>query len=169
MINWEIAYNFKKEEFPEDPDKYADSVVIYALQQIRTFLGTYIYPSPAKGALARFDFEDRHSQHYCNLDQGIHSKAVDWFTEGDPKTTFLTLISLRYNFRPGAFGIYLDTQYHGKCWPMFHIDIRTIKDLSLPTMWYREKGKYYYIQHKVDFNILLNALDEARDIHNSRR
>lgn len=162
-IDWNFVKNFSPDEFPEDPDKYADVETIYALQTIRNVLKKPIYPSPEDGALARFDAEDESSQHYCNLSQGIYSKACDWFTDAWPNETFICLISLRSKYIFNAFGIYLDTYLWGKHWPMFHTDTRAPD--GLPLMWFRDEGHYYYIEDRRDFSLLITILKEATLIH----
>jgi hypothetical protein len=118
-INWKEIKNFHPSEFSEDPDQFADPMLIKILQGIRKAWGKPIYPSPAKGALARFDEKSSKSQHYA---VNRKSTAGDIFPEGIP-IDFLHLLFCIPALN--GIGIYRDTiGPDGTAWPMFHIDIR---------------------------------------------
>jgi hypothetical protein len=145
MINWKQIKNFSPIEFSEDPDKHADPDTIFCLQKIRETHGEPIYPSPAKGALARFDISAEKSQHYA---VNRKSTAIDIFPEGYP-IKFLTLLFSV----PGinGIGLYRDTfGPDGTKWPMFHIDTRpTGLNMFEPVFWIaikdmNGKTKYNY-------------------------
>lgn len=137
-LNWNAYPNFSVNEFSEDPDKYASPRILDALQCARTELGVSIYPSPAPGALARFDDRSYRSMHYCNLYKGIQAKAVDFFVEGNPVDVFHKLV-MSHAFR--RIGVYFDTHFAGKSWVMFHGDL----DYTNPTkLWYRDTAGHYH-------------------------
>jgi len=133
-INWSDITKFKKEDFSEDPDKYAEPELIYRLNYFRIKYGLPIYPSPVSGALARFD--DGTSQH--SVKKWRLSNAVDVFPEGYPIQVYNYALSLRlFN----GIGIYLDTTgLDGFSWIMFHFDIRdTGYANGIPLIWIAEK------------------------------
>jgi hypothetical protein len=151
-INWAKIKHFSPSEFPEDPDKYAEPELIYTLDKIRRAQGKPIYPSPVKGALARFDGSER-SQHYA---VGRKSTGVDIFPECVP-IQFMLLLMKFENIK--GIGIYRDTTgINGKPWVMFHIDIRergfndlepliwiAIKDMNYKTNYiYPQSNNYYW-------------------------
>lgn len=136
MINWEEIKHFKKHEFPEDPDIYADPRLIRNLDEYRELLGQKVHPSPVEGALARLDDKAKSSQHYA-VDR--KSTAIDVFPEGSIINAWT--VALTSGFWAGI-GVYFDTQYTGKDWCMLHLDIR-----EKPLIWYRINGDYFYPLH----------------------
>ena len=135
-INWDDITKFKKDDFPEDADKFAEPELIYRLNFFRIKLKKHIFPSTVVGALARFD--NGNSRHTVKLNR--KSKAVDVFPEGIAIETYLFAMSL------GLFngiGMYLDTiGLDGKPWVMFHLDIRNVGyDYGNPLIWIGEKVK----------------------------
>ena len=157
MIHWN-ALNFNKKEFSEDPDLYADESLIYSLDSFRNQTKKPIYPSPIKGALARFDGSET-SQHFAIKRK---STAIDFFCEGFQMEVFLLL------YKSALFtgiGMYLDTTGpDGKAWIMFHADIRKSKQ-TVALFWIVKKeydpikdaliNKYYYPQYKNEYWSLL--------------
>jgi hypothetical protein len=138
-IDWSEIKNFKKSEFPCDPDKYASPTLIYNLQALREHIGLPIYPSPVDGALARIDEESRTSAHYSNPAEGLLSIAIDIFIQGNPFENFYHIINSCLYHR---VGIYFDTYYSNKEWTMFHVDMRVEKQVN--SVWYRDQGEYFY-------------------------
>lgn len=139
MINWSKIPNFKPEHFPENPDLYSDPKIMYALQSIRSKSRQLIFPSPAPGALARFDGNEA-TQHYVGnaLNPTRKSTAIDFFMEGIPIQNLCTVMTIT---EIKGIGVYLDTfGPDGKLWVMFHIDVREngfTDDLAL--LWICEK------------------------------
>ena len=129
---------FSASEFSEDP-KYADPRLLENLDTLRHLYGEPIFPSPVQGALARFDADDKESQHYAA--DGHVSRAIDWFPSGSVQKAWLFAVSSGLF---GGIGIYFDTKYQGRRWPMLHTDIR---DRTPALLWYRLDGKYFYFQY----------------------
>jgi|GEM_PF-2560627 len=146
MITWTKAPDFKPSEFAENPDKFADPQLIYGLQDYRNLLGRKVFPSPVPGALAR---SDKDSQHFYNLESGIRSRAGDVFVEGCPAEAWQIAVTSQLW---GGVGLYLDTKYKGKKWPMLHLDLRSLGEnhsKEMVLLWIRtKKGKYRYPQHE---------------------
>jgi hypothetical protein len=92
MIDWERVPNFRRSEFREDPNHYAQSKLIYRLQDYRTYSNRRIYISPVEGALARFS-GDEDSRHYA---VGRKSDAVDIFVDGYPLYNWIMLLESQY-------------------------------------------------------------------------
>lgn len=53
-IDWSRVPDFSPREFADSPDEHAQPELIYRLQALRTRLGAALFPSPVRGALARF-------------------------------------------------------------------------------------------------------------------
>ena len=160
MINWEEIYKLESNEFSEDPDKYADHELIYALSDIRQFTQRKLRPSKASGALARFEGSIT-SQHYVGS-MGYperKSTASDIFCEGIPFSTYSSIIASRL-FK--GVGVYLDTYGpDGLPWVMFHVDIRPRGfNQNSPLIWIVEKSEgknvYKYPQAEPQYWSLLN-------------
>lgn len=146
-IQWENVPNFSSGEFSEDPDIYAYKHLIYSLQLARSELKVPVYPSPAPGALARTDERARRSMHYCNPEEGLFSRAVDFFVEGNPVKALFVLLGGGHFTR---LGMYFDTFYDGKPWVMFHGD--KYPDYSQHGfIWYRDENGVYHYPHKTGF------------------
>lgn len=141
LIDWTKVYKLSPGEFSEDPDKYADPLLIYSLSNTRKKTKSRMFPSPIRGALARHDGR-KSSQHYVGDKKGPvrMSTACDVFCEGVPFANYTTI--LESGLYRGV-GIYLDTNGpDGKPWVMFHLDIRTkgyYNSLSTPLIWIVEK------------------------------
>lgn len=161
MINWERVYKFSPKEFSEDPNKHAEPLLMYSLGDTRRTYGKRMFPSPVKGALARFTGKTT-TQHYA---VGKRSKASDIFPEGVPFNFYFTVLSMNL-FR--GIGVYLDTKGpDGLPWIMFHLDIRKSGFTNeLPLIWIVEniydptKGrhvdKYRYPQFDSSYWNLFN-------------
>lgn len=149
-INWKKVYKFSPGEFPEDPNQFAEPKLIYSLDEARMMHDRRIYPSPVKGALARFDPLGKKSQHYVDLERGRLSKAVDFFPTGMAISMYHVLMA---GGKFQGIGIYLDsTGPDGEPWVMFHADIREVGFRQhVPLLWFAEKDekdewKYRYPQ-----------------------
>ena len=130
MINWKEIKHFKKHEFSEDPDIYAEPELILNLERYRILLNNKVHPSPREGTLARFEDEDKYSQHYA---MGRKSTATDVFPDGDPLIAWMLAISCGLW---GGVGVYFDTTYLYKPKIMLHLD------LGRNRLWYRVNGVY---------------------------
>lgn len=138
-IDWEkIKYfNPATDNFSENPDDHADPRLIEHLDLFREILGSPVHPSPAIGALARFDKLAAGSRHYA---RDKKSQAIDVFCEGSIQLAFMTAITSGLFF---GVGIYFDTYYRNRPQVMMHLDIRPPKN-GKPTIWYRDDGIYFY-------------------------
>lgn len=139
--------NFSIDEFSEDPIKYADEDLINNLDKLRDFIGKPIYPSPVKGALARFDGSKK-SQHYAI---NRKSTAIDIFVDCSPFEAFIKILQSKLFNR---VGIYFDTYYNNKNHVMFHVDL---KDQNL--IWLRDNYKYSYSYEKNFYKELLEKFN----------
>jgi len=129
MIDWTKVSGFVASEFPEDPNKYAEPALLYALSDLKVLLNERIFPSPASGALARLGGSTT-SQHYA---VNRKSTACDIFCESIPKKAYETILKVEL-FK--GVGIYLDTKGpDGHPWVMFHVDIRKIGREGKPLIW----------------------------------
>jgi len=147
-------HHFSPIEFSEDPLKYSDFQTIKNLESFRSSISRRIFPSPASGALARFSGSKR-SQHYVGSDMGgdirgevdtntsKKSQAVDVFIEGNALINWSFVLACQL-FK--GVGIYLDTEYHYRPWPMFHLDTREKGYISGALIWVRYREEYYYPQ-----------------------
>jgi len=152
--------NFVPSEFPESV-LYGHSNLFFALDKYRDLLGSYVYPSPEPGALARTTNDEIDSTHYANLNMTIRSKAADVFVVERIDRAFMIALSSQLF---GGIGVYGDTKFRSKQWPMLHLDIRPLgqghsKETAL--IWMRIKGKYIYPQYEeygevLLFNFLMN-------------
>lgn len=144
-IEWESLPYLSPQEFSENPDKRAQPDIIYSLHDYRSILGRAFYPSPTPGALARLREEDKGSRHYAG--KGRLSDAVDGFPAGNAANAFLVAITSQLF---GGIGLYLDTHYDGREWPMLHLDLRPLgTDHAQETalIWIRQDGEYHYPQY----------------------
>ena len=147
MIPWNEINFFNKNEFPADPDIYAEPEVIISLNEFRRITGRKIYPSPLKRAFVRLGDEDVNSQHYCAPDFSIKSRAIDVFPEGNPFKNWLNAVSCGLW---GGVGVYFGTFYGTRTnlWPMLHLDIRC-RDNGVPALWYRNpSGEYDFFMRR---------------------
>ncbi len=125
--------HFNESEFPESIE-HGSPELFEKLDKLRDFIKVKIFPSPAPGALARLDLESSSSQHYASKTR--KSRAIDFFTSGDPFAVYLKILHSRL-FR--RVGVYFDTKLRGCREIMFHVDLKP-QDL----MWFRANGKYIY-------------------------
>jgi len=146
VTDW-TSRNFRPDEFPEDPRRHADPALIYRLDEWREAVGVPIRPSPARGALARFDGSET-SRHYA-VDR--LSDAVDVFVDGSQAAAWIAAVRLF-----GGVGFYTDTVYDGEQRPMFHVDLRPSR-----LCWLRSAGgRYTYATTSLGRVALLRALAE---------
>ena len=148
MIDWSsiLYFNPAVDQFSEDPDKYADPNLIKSLDLFRKILGYPIFPSPAPGAIARLDDSVSLSQHYVG--NGRLSTAIDIFTSAPIQVAWIHAISCGLW---GGIGLYSDTVFRGKSWPMLHLDIRPISSHKrIPAMWFRDKEGYHSFKRDED-------------------
>lgn len=153
-IGDEVIYNFTLDEFPEDPIRFADTITIKSLDVFRAMLNQKIYPSPVKGALARFEGRETSQHRVITKESKIikQSTAIDVFCEGIPFENMQIVMKSRlFN----GIGVYLDTFYAGQPWVMLHLDNRANgyrpKEALL---WFcikekidgEIKNKYFYMQ-----------------------
>ena len=151
--------HFKPSEFSEWIG-YGHPKLFCSLDEFRRILGCRIFPSPAPGALARFDWSDRKSQHFCDYQGPRLSKAVDVFPDCQIEHAFIMAMCSQLF---GGVGVYFDTFYNGKKWPMLHLDIRDIEDVTL--IWFRHQhNDYRYPQycHK-DMRLLISLFGRQYD------
>lgn len=147
ISNYKVKY-FRKEEFSEDPTIYADVNLIKRLDLLRGFLNTPIFPSPAPGALARFDGRGS-SRHYAKYRL---SDAIDIFVKEDPFKTFSSILFSGYFYR---VGVYFDTTFQGKPLPMFHLDLKPEK-----LLWMRVDGNYTYSTSPTFYDTLFEEFSQ---------
>lgn len=169
MIDWSKVYKLKPQEFSEDPDEYADPILIHNLGVIRRYTNEKMLPSPVFGALARFKGSDT-SQHFVGPKDNLirKSTASDVFCEGSPFANYsVILASGLFN----GIGVYLDTKGpDGKPWVMFHLDIRKhgFNDLT-PLIWIVEKVFDPIKNKKVDKYRYPQVLTKYWELFNDKR
>ena len=137
IINGIDMPNFSPGEFSEDPNEFAHPELLTKAQEFRTLLRAKIFPSKAKGALARM-YGNQTSMHYVNRVYGNNlSKAWDIFCNTHIFKAWT--VALNCGLWKGI-GVYFDTHgNNGKPWPMLHLDLR-----PKPLLWYRDDGEYVY-------------------------
>lgn len=124
--------HFKPAEWPPGVLEHLDPALIGQLDELRQRLGRPIYPSPLAGAWARFDGSTT-SRHYA---VGRLSDAGDIFPAGDVREAWLIAQDLPF----GGIGIYFDTLYQNRPWPMLHLDLRPNR-----VLWARvSRNRYIY-------------------------
>ena len=97
-MNFSKIDRFKASEFPSRHEiNLTDPQLFHTLDAYAKELGAPVYPSPAKGALAR-TYGSKTSRHYA---VGRLSTAVDFFPDCDPLKAFL--IALMFF---GGVGVY---------------------------------------------------------------
>lgn len=149
MTNWLKIHQitrFKASEFPEDPERCADVFFLRELNAFAIKLKAAVFPSPAPGALCRFD-GSKTSRHYA---VERRADACDVFCNCSIGKAWTTAIQ-----RFSGVGVYFDTHFRGGPWPMLHLDMR-----PEALLWYRQDGIYHY-QGEPDFYFhLFNHLDK---------
>ena len=144
MIDWLTIKHFKKSEFSESPDEHANPQLILSLDKYRRYLDQPIHPSPAPGALARFDANAKTSRHYAF---GRKSDAIDVFCD----VPIFKVWSIAINSRLwGGIGVYFDTKYCNNPLCMLHLDLR-----SHQSLWFRNNGEYTSMKSKAFWSKLL--------------
>jgi hypothetical protein len=135
---------FKPSEFSEWIG-WGHPSLFLKLDRYRQILYAPVHPSPAPGALARFDEAD--SWHYCEKEGPTLSRACDVFPNCEP--AYALTVALTCNLW-GGIGIYFDTHYNGRKWIMLHLDTRTPGEghqKRMTLLWIREQGEYLYPQY----------------------
>lgn len=161
MINWRTVKYFHPYEFSDDT-RFALPMLIYQLDDFRKELESRIFPSPVAGSLVRFDSDSTGSMHYSDRKEQL-SKAVDVFAEGNAADNFIFALTCQ---KWGGVGVYLDTKYDNRFWPMMHLDMRPLghKFSKKATLfWVRKKGKYYYPQVMKNGNKFLGKVLKKLD------
>jgi hypothetical protein len=125
------ARNFGRHEFPETVEGLRPEF-IDRLQKYREALGRAIHPSPNPAGWVRRTGRPDSRHHVSNADAG------DVFPAGDVLDAFL--VACRFF---GGVGIYYDTRFRDRPWPMLHLDMRP----GRPLVWCRYEGDYYYPHH----------------------
>ena len=134
---------FKEKEFPVNEILFTDPRVFLTLNKYAKRLGHAVYPSTAKGALARM-YGDPNSRHYAI---GRVSTAVDFFPDAEACEAW----TLALSYFKGV-GVYFDTHRKDKRMLMLHGDLR-----NTATYWYRERGLYHKIY---DYKAFYKKLSE---------
>ena len=124
---------FDPGEFSEDV-AFADPKFLSLLDRFAITLKSSVYPSTAKGTLARFS-GNKDSRHYAI---NRKSDACDVFCNCDIAKAWTTAVQ---SF--SGVGVYFDTHFREGDWPMLHVDTR-----PKPLLWYRDTGErpgeYHY-------------------------
>lgn len=130
VIKWDDVDHFSKDEFSEDPDIFAEPLLIHSMDTLRKLCDCPIFPSPVNGALARANGSQK-SRHYA---VGRKSDALDFFIIGDFFKTYQTLITCNlFN----GIGIYFNGIFDGKQHVRYHADLRPTGLNSLePLIWF---------------------------------
>lgn len=127
LLDWSSIPNFSESEFDHVDLERLDESFVIELQNFRDLLSRRIYPSPVDGAFVRLD-GSKTSRHYA---VGRLSDAGDVFPECHIAEAFLCALRTRF----GGIGIYLDTTFKGRAWPMLHLDLRPVEKQAV---WIRE-------------------------------
>ena len=141
IINGVDMPNFTHKEIPPVKAKYMDRLILSNTQFYRNILGCPFSISLNDDALIRFDGSNI-SMHYVFISPTTGdivklSRAIDGFPDCDIFEAWTKALSS--NLFSGI-GVYFDTiNNYGKPQPLLHLDLR-----SIPLIWYRNKGEYYY-------------------------
>lgn len=132
-MNFPALDHFFPAEFPERVGELVNYSLLYALDGLREKYGRPIHPSPLAAGWYRFNKSSATSRHFA-VDR--FSDAGDVFPEGH----ILDLLELAKAMPVfGGIGIYVDTKFRNKAWPMMHLDMRPYRRL-----WARVDGQYIY-------------------------
>lgn len=124
--------HFTPDEWPAGVLACIEPALIGQLDELRERLGRPVYPSPLAGGWVRFDGSPT-SRHYA-IDR--RSDAGDVFPEGDIRDAWLIAQALPF----GGIGVYFDTYYQHRPWPMLHLDLRPER-----VLWARiSRNRYIY-------------------------
>lgn len=147
MTNWLKIHGitrFIASEFSSDPERCADVFFLRELNAFAIGLKSAVFPSPAPGSLCR-STGSKTSRHYA---VERRSDACDVFCNCPIGRAWTTAIQ-RF---PGV-GVYFDTHYKSKPWPMLHLDMRPES-----LLWYRQNGVYHYQGAPDFYNKLFSLL-----------
>lgn len=128
-----------------------DAEFILTLQHFRINYKIPMTPSPLERAWYREEPEDKYSRHY----------AVDRLSDAGDLFPKLKKAYTCWNhaIRCGLFngiGLYLDTHFHNKPWPMLHLDTRP----GDKVIWFRDEGVYYPYEDRENFQRLVKKFVE---------
>lgn len=155
LINGVDMLNFTHKEIPLSKAMYMDRLILSGVQNYRNILGCPFNISLADGALIRFDGR-KTSEHYVIINPETArpeklSRAIDGFPDCNIFEAWTKALSSNLF---GGIGVYFDTKNNnGEPQPMLHLDLR-----SLPLIWYRDKGEYFYPHKDEHFFTKLNIL-----------
>ena len=136
---------FKAKEFPSQKEiDMTDPRLFRTLDEYAIDLGYLVYPSKAKGALAR-DYGDSGSRHYA---VGRLSTAVDFF----PDCSILRAFFMACHYF-GGVGLYFDTHFRKRRWIMLHGDLRNHQRI-----WWREDEVYHTVNTNADYWKLIDLI-----------
>lgn len=141
QIDWNLVTYFGPDEWPDDILEYLDSNLITAINSLRMRSGQRIDPSPLHDGWVRTDGSTT-SRHYIGKSKDNPdrlSDAGDIFPHGDILQIWRVAVTMDVF---GAVGLYTDTIYEDKPWPMLHLDIRARGKGS--SVWWLRTGKQYY-------------------------
>lgn len=127
-LDFNLLPNFSESEFDHIDLSRMNENLFIELQNYRDMLGKRIYPSPLQDAWHR-ESGSTTSRHYA-IDR--LSDAGDVFPDCHILEAFVTALRCKF----GGIGVYLDTHYQGKPWPMLHLDMRPVDQQAI---WLREK------------------------------
>lgn len=125
--------HFTADEWPAGVLHRMQPALIVQLDALRERLGQPIHPSPLPDGWARTTGSTT-SRHYA---VNRLSDAGDVFPEGDIRDAWLAACGIRAF---GGIGVYFDTHFRGRPWPMLHVDLRPGERI----MWARIGGRYVY-------------------------
>ena len=136
---------FKLKEFPSQKEiDLTDPRLFRVLDQYAIDLDFPVYPSRAKGALAR-EYGSPTSRHYAI---GKLSTAVDFF----PNCSTIRAFIKACNYF-GGVGLYFDTHFRNRKWVMLHGDLR-----SQQKIWWRQSKIYHTVNTDADYWTLINLI-----------
>jgi hypothetical protein len=129
--------HFEPSEFGEWSRKM-DRSLLLKLDDFRQRWGAPVHISPVDGALGRKTYSS--SMHsYARLGRVC---AADVFPQGMTPELFPTAYTLAKQAGFGGIGIYTDTKFQGRDWPMLHVDVRAVPRGDPPASWSRIAGEY---------------------------
>lgn len=148
IINGVDMPNFTHKEIPPDQALYMSRLILSGIQNYRNILGCPFSVSLVDGALIRFDGRKTSEHHVIINPESLRpvklSRAIDGFPDCNIFEAWTKALSSNLF---GGIGVYFDTKNNnGIPQPMLHLDLR-----SLPLIWYRAQGMYFYPHKDKDF------------------
>jgi len=132
----ELDY-FEPSEFG-DWSRRMDRGLLLKLDDFRKRWGAPVHISPVMGALGR----DEYSSSMHSVPRLGRVCAADVFPHSMEARLFPTAYTLAKQAGFGGIGIYTDTQFQGRDWPMMHLDVRAVSRGDTPASWARVNGEY---------------------------